>query len=66
MLSETEDEFFATHMHANWGDLCTAVKTMMDSFQKMHNTTTSISSIGSLPTGISPICVSNVGVMVRS
>lgn len=45
VLSETEDEFFAQHMHANWGDLCTAVKTMMDKFQSMHKTTSNISSI---------------------
>ena len=49
VLSETEDEFFAQHMHANWGDLCTAVKTMMDKFQSMHKTTSNISSIGSWP-----------------
>ena len=48
VLSETEDAFFASHMYANWGDLCTAVKTLMDNFQNIHKTTSNISSIGLL------------------
>ena len=51
VLSETEDAFFASHMYANWGDLCTAVKTLMDNFQNIHKTTSNISSIGSLELG---------------
>ncbi|KAJ1455209.1 Sec1-like protein [Pelagophyceae sp. CCMP2097] len=45
VLSCTQDAFFAKHRHANFGDLGTAVKTLLDDYQKTTKMNEKISTI---------------------
>jgi vacuolar protein sorting-associated protein 45 len=45
VLSAKQDEFFATNMYMNWGDLCGNIKVMVDNFQKVQKTSQNISSL---------------------
>lgn len=45
VLSATSDAFFAQHVHANFGDLGMAVKTLVDEYQAKTQTHESIQSI---------------------
>lgn len=45
VLSTTSDEFFAQHVHANFGDLGMAVKQLVDKYQSQTQTNENIQSI---------------------
>ena len=45
VLSVTQDKFFEQHMHANFGDLGMAVKSMLDEYQKQTKSNENIQSI---------------------
>jgi vacuolar protein sorting-associated protein 45 len=45
VLSCTQDEFFARHRYANFGDLGSAIKEMLDSYQRESKLNESITSI---------------------
>lgn len=45
VLSPTQDEFFAKHRHANFGDLGAAVKALLDEYQRYAKKNENINSI---------------------
>lgn len=45
VLSSTQDEFFAKHRYSNFGDLGTAVKKLLDDYQKASKKNENINSI---------------------
>ncbi|KAL9645644.1 hypothetical protein ABK040_003377 [Willaertia magna] len=48
VVSAQHDEFFAENMYENWGDLCKAVKKVVDVYQDNHNIKENITSIEDL------------------
>ena len=45
VLSSTQDDFFAKHRYSNFGDLGTAIKKLLDDYQKISKKNENISSI---------------------
>jgi len=48
VISAQHDEFFASNMYENWGDLCKNVKKVVDRYQENHNMKENIQSIEDL------------------
>lgn len=45
MLSPTDDVFFREHMYANYGDLASSIKSLLDDYTTQHKMHESLSSI---------------------
>jgi vacuolar protein sorting-associated protein 45 len=45
VLSSTQDEFFAQHRHANYGDLGEAIKDLLETYQRQTKVNDNISSV---------------------
>lgn len=64
VLSYRQDEFFRKNMYANFGDIGSAVKELVDEFQKQTSNTKRINTIEDMQVGSLPPpslrCSSNV------